>query len=108
MSVIVMYLIEILYVDSSRTFLIFAGSDDEGPSNGVVSHNSSLDETKKRNDVAASTSITSSSSANNVTCYRFGSVGQDTLICLWDITEDILKQSAAAHSKACQVKLFER
>jgi len=28
-----------------------------------------------------------------VTCYRFGSVGQDTLICLWDLTEDVLKKS---------------
>ena len=28
-----------------------------------------------------------------MTCYRFGSVGQDTLLCLWDLTEDILKQS---------------
>jgi len=37
----------------------------------------------------------------NVTCYRFGSVGQDTMICLWDLTEDILKLSQAqAQSKA--------
>jgi len=35
----------------------------------------------------------SSFDSNNVTCYRFGSVGQDTLLCLWDLTEDILKQS---------------
>lgn len=35
----------------------------------------------------------------NSLVYRFGSVGQDTLICLWDITEDILKQSAATHVK---------
>lgn len=27
------------------------------------------------------------------TCYRLGSVGQDTQICLWDITEDVLRQS---------------
>ena len=25
-----------------------------------------------------------------VTCYRFGSVGQDTMICLWDLTEEVL------------------
>ena len=30
---------------------------------------------------------------SGITCYRFGSVGQDTLICLWDLTEDILKQA---------------
>lgn len=27
------------------------------------------------------------------TCYRLGSVGQDTQLCLWDITEDTLRQS---------------
>lgn len=27
------------------------------------------------------------------TCYRLGSVGQDTQICLWDITEDVLRHS---------------
>jgi len=32
-----------------------------------------------------------------VTCYRFGSVSQDTNICLWDLTEELLKQSAARH-----------
>ena len=34
---------------------------------------------------------------SGITCYRFGSVGQDTLICLWDLTEDVLKQ-ARVHS----------
>lgn len=27
-----------------------------------------------------------------LTTYRFGSVGQDTVLCLWDLTEDILRQ----------------
>ena len=34
-----------------------------------------------------------STNGGAVTCYRFGSVGQDTLICLWDLTEDVLKRS---------------
>ena len=29
---------------------------------------------------------------NAATCYRLGSVGQDTQLCLWDITEDVLRQ----------------
>ena len=33
-------------------------------------------------------------SSSNVTCYRFGSVGQDTLICLWDITEEALTRAS--------------
>lgn len=30
-----------------------------------------------------------------MTSYRFGSVGQDTQLCLWDLTEDLLKQPRA-------------
>ena len=36
--------------------------------------------------------------------YRFGSAGQDTKICLWDLTEDVLKQTAVvttATTTAC-------
>ena len=33
----------------------------------------------------------SSASLGSV-CYRFGSVGHDTQLCLWDLTEDVLKQ----------------
>lgn len=29
---------------------------------------------------------------SDMTCYRLGSVGQDTQLCLWDITEDVLRQ----------------
>lgn len=32
------------------------------------------------------------------TSYRFGSVGQDTQLCLWDLTEDVLKQPRARTS----------
>ena len=73
--------------------LDFSGSDEEGPSvpaagEMIVSNNhSSVD----------------NAANDNVTCYRFGSVGQDTLICLWDLTEDILKQSrsmSTANAKA--------
>ncbi|XP_059072117.1 uncharacterized protein LOC131872738 [Cryptomeria japonica] len=35
------------------------------------------------------------SSSPASTSYRFGSVGQDTQICLWDLTEDLLKQPRA-------------
>lgn len=68
--------------------LDFSGSDEEGQ-NGtggdslVNNHNHHHPKLKSN----------SSSFDSNVTCYRFGSVGQDTLLCLWDLTEDILKQS---------------
>ncbi len=33
-----------------------------------------------------------SNNSHNITSYRFGSVGQDTHICLWDLSDDVLKQ----------------
>lgn len=36
---------------------------------------------------------------SGLTCYRFGSVGQDTQLCLWDLTEDIIKQKPLVRSK---------
>lgn len=41
--------------------------------------------TCNRNSLSGSRSL-------NITSYRFGSVGQDTQLCLWDLTEDVLKQ----------------
>ena len=65
-----------------KIVILFTGSDDEGPSNGVVSHNSSSSDDPKRKEKDAS-SLSASASASssppnstNVTCYRFGSVGQ--------------------------------
>lgn len=33
------------------------------------------------------------------TCYRLGSVGQDTQLCLWDITDDILRQKPTTRTR---------
>ena len=66
--------------------LDFSGSDEDQPPSELVMK-------QKQNPKAAS-------SYDNVTCYRFGSVGQDTMLCLWDLTEDILKQSRSMASSA--------
>ncbi|XP_014249942.1 WD repeat-containing protein 20 [Cimex lectularius] len=34
------------------------------------------------------------------TCYRLGSVGQDTQLCLWDITDDVLRQKPANRTRS--------
>ncbi|XP_076463621.1 WD repeat-containing protein 20-like [Babylonia areolata] len=39
-----------------------------------------------------STSDTRTSTTVHYTTYRFGSVGQDTELCLWELTEDIVRQ----------------
>lgn len=38
-----------------------------------------------------------SSGEPGVTSYRFGSVGQDTVLCLWDLTEEILRPPVVRH-----------
>jgi len=84
--------------------LDFSGSDEEGPppapntnqappSASAASPNSQEILVNNHHNKKAELNSSSSFDSNNVTCYRFGSVGQDTLLCLWDLTEDILKQS---------------
>ncbi|KAL7646443.1 UNVERIFIED_CONTAM: hypothetical protein RMT77_003356 [Armadillidium vulgare] len=60
----------------------------------------------KQNVINGKASVNSSSTASNstrnsvssdglvmpVTSYRLGSVGQDTLLCLWDLKDDVLRQ----------------
>jgi len=53
-------------------------------------------------------SVNHAATQSAVTCYRFGSVGQDTLICLWDLTEDFLKKSAANHRSKVGLAKSER
>lgn len=71
-------------------------SDDENPINDVGGHNYGCfdmengDKTKKRPN---SSSFRDSLPPDKLaTSYRLGSVSQDTQLCLWDITEDILRQ----------------
>ena len=39
------------------------------------------------------------SSGSCVTTYRFGSVGQDTFMCLWDLTEDVIQQPISTRTR---------
>ncbi|CAI5452833.1 unnamed protein product [Caenorhabditis angaria] len=47
--------------------------------------------TLSRCSFASFGTINGTSAAGAGVCYRIGSVGHDTLLCLWDITEDMLK-----------------
>ena len=70
--------------------LDFSGSDEEGPSGGPTTSDILVSSNANKN----------SGSDSNVTCYRFGSVGQDTMLCFWDLTEDVLKQSKSMFSSS--------
>ena len=78
----------------------FFGSDDDfthSRSNHCVQDDNFHSANKTNVSKTVSHSGSSSDKSPVVTSYRFGSVGQDTLICLWDLTEDILKQPVSKH-----------
>ena len=95
--------------------LDFSGSDEEGPTaedghhngttsngNSTFNHSGSVRRQHHRRRACSEVNGASGAMSNdpvgssnsNVTCYRFGSVGQDTLICLWDITEEALTRAS--------------
>ncbi|MCP9262774.1 WD repeat-containing protein 20 [Dirofilaria immitis] len=49
--------------------------------------------TRARKDSVSLLSVTGSAYTNMGVTYRIGSVGHDTQLCLWDLTENILRQS---------------
>lgn len=76
-------------------------SDDENPINYDLCKsvqinvcNDIADDDTVSNEKSVRHSCRSNLTAEKIsTSYRLGSVGQDTQFCLWDITEDILRQS---------------
>ena len=84
----------------------FCGSDDDFGQGASVRNSSLLQETL-RGSARSNTSKGSgrsfpdrashASGGPSIVCYRFGSVSQDTQLCLWDLTEDILRQPFGRH-----------
>ncbi|XP_011496285.1 PREDICTED: WD repeat-containing protein 20 isoform X2 [Ceratosolen solmsi marchali] len=82
----------------------FSGSDDEMS----VTHNNHnhIHEKAKRLSTTSQNihsnrnSCSSELRVSGGTCYRLGSVSQDTQLCLWDITEDVLRQSVCPKQRA--------
>lgn len=85
------------YLSDWDATMDFSGSDDDFRSNPTVSATGHglLEETLRastRSTTSRGSKSSNDSRINQMVTYRFGSVGQDTLLCLWDITEDILRQ----------------
>ena len=72
------------------------GTGDSVGSAGGKGHESRADSLQQNgshvNSNHNSTADYSATSAVHYTTYRFGSVGQDTELCLWELTEDIVRQ----------------
>ena len=95
-----------LSYDALPDGLDFSGSDDESGSGRAAINSPSTSQrsgagpalesgprqVRGVTEVASPPTPHPAITSSAVTCYRFGSVGQDTLICLWDLTEDVLKQ----------------
>ncbi|XP_014216301.1 WD repeat-containing protein 20 isoform X2 [Copidosoma floridanum] len=78
----------------------FSGSDDEM---SLPHNHNHIHERPKRLSMTSHSNRNSCSSELRVsggTCYRLGSVSQDTQLCLWDITEDVLRQPVCPKSRA--------
>jgi hypothetical protein len=72
------------------------GSDDESQSQNLHNHigncTFSSGSSERSRTSASNRNSTEVNRLGSATCYRLGSVGQDTQLCLWDITEDVLRQ----------------
>ncbi|XP_077265367.1 WD repeat-containing protein 20 isoform X1 [Temnothorax americanus] len=82
----------------------FSGSDDETmPHNN---HNHFHEKSHRLSTTSQSGGVHSNRNScgselrmSGGTCYRLGSVSQDTQLCLWDITEDVLRQPVCAKQR---------
>lgn len=71
----------------------FNGSDDDFTrTSHKMRQNSKSDSVTMDNSDGGSKRNSTDVQALNITSYRFGSVGQDTMLCIWDLTEDVLHQ----------------
>lgn len=68
--------------------LVNSKSDKNGSSNSMYPNG--IYPVSNTNENHTRKPVTQVSSAN-ITSYRFGSVGHDTMLCLWDLTDDIIK-----------------
>ncbi len=75
--------------------LDFSGSDEEGSSNPGTLGSSNSRYHHSNNNSRAKSAVTSSDQIcdQTVTCYRLGSVGEDTQLCLWDLTAELLSKA---------------
>lgn len=78
----------------------FTATEEDGAHTAKNSsnHTSPPKEHQANNVLAAQRAGASSANRNSgdgqslkLTSYRFGSVGQDTMLCLWDLTEDVIR-----------------
>uniref|UniRef100_A0A0C9REF8 WDR20_0 protein n=1 Tax=Fopius arisanus TaxID=64838 RepID=A0A0C9REF8_9HYME len=82
----------------------FSGSDDEAITH--INHTNHYHEKSKRTSTASQGLNSNRNSCGSElrvpggTCYRLGSVSEDTQLCLWDITEDVLRQPVCAKQRA--------
>lgn len=76
-------------VKNSKNF----NNNDDSNDAGTATLRSSTNSSSRPNSTTIRDSLTTNGPEKLATSYRLGSVSQDTQLCLWDITEDVLRQS---------------
>lgn len=62
-------------------------------------------QTQPRKDSLSLLSVTGGAYTNMGVTYRIGSVGHDTQLCLWDLTESVLRQTAPTHRTSTVISI---
>nr|XP_027203124.1 WD repeat-containing protein 20-like [Dermatophagoides pteronyssinus] len=84
----------------------YVNDNDNGDGNDQQFKRKDLNEIHPRHHSVIQSSTATTKSTNDTaelrlfTNYRIGSVGQDTQICLWDLTDDIIRQSTVIKSRS--------
>ena len=79
--------------------LDFSGSDEEGAQSSSAAksasrrHHTHHHHHQHHHHLQSQRRNSPSSPSERITCYRIGSVGEDTHLCLWDVTEDLLNST---------------
>ncbi|VDK83436.1 unnamed protein product [Litomosoides sigmodontis] len=72
---------------------------------GIRSGMQSNVQTRTQKDSVSVLSVAGSAYTNMGVTYRIGSVGHDTQLCLWDLTESVLRQTAPNHRTSTVISI---
>jgi len=82
--------------------LDFSGSDEEDAAALMASSPQNHHRHHRQRHQGQKQQQPQSDDGDRITCYRLGSVGEDTLLCLWDLTEDLLRKASSSAAAAAK------
>ena len=85
---------------------LYSSSSSSSSSQSTSSQTSTkkdASDTNTSNGIGSDSESESKNTTEMATCYRLGSVAMDTQLCLWELTDDVLKQPYGSRSRASMV-----